>query len=123
MTGPAGDPEHSRLPIPLANMGLGPALDVVIELSSSQVGVEQELIRQPALAVGAHLVVELNTFGGQGAPPFDLMITYADVAGDRYSVAASWNTDEHRYDDIQIAAVASWGETRYLGCNHDRSVG
>jgi len=100
-TGPAGDPDRSRLAIPLVNVGTGPALDVVITLSA-EAHIEQELIQQPALAVSATCVVDLNTFNAPGAPDFDLAITYLDVAGDSYRVTAHWNTAEHRYDGIRV---------------------
>lgn len=125
LTGPAGDPERARLQIPLANVGTGPALDLVVTLSS-RAPIEQETIQQPALAVGANMVVELNTFREAGAPPFDLSITYADVAGDRYQVDASWNTDAHRYDNVRIETHGSRAKTSkiwYFGCNQGLGPG
>lgn len=123
-TGPAGDPERSRLSIPLKNVGTGPALGVLITLRS-EAPIQHDPVHHPAVAVGASLVVELNTFAAAGAPPFDLEITYDDVAGDHYRVHASWNTDEHRYEDVGIdtcCRAAADAETVVLRCNQPGSA-
>jgi hypothetical protein len=104
-TGPAGDPVRARLEVPLRNIGVGPALEVVISIQVHSSTRQQDRVEQPALAVGADIAGYLETHGAPSAPVFALQVTYRDVSDQRYETTGRWNPDEHRYDDLKIREI------------------
>jgi hypothetical protein len=92
------------LPVPLKNIGLGPALNVRVSFSSppdvAPQPIDSGLKRLPGIGVSDQVTAGLKTILAIGTPDFLIELIYDDVAGASYMTTARWDSRETEYRDI-----------------------
>jgi hypothetical protein len=108
--GPAGTPHRGLVPIPVRNIGLGPALDVQIAFSSPPHIAPQPIRtglqgRVPGMAVGEAATVAMRTSLAVEAPDFVVELAYTGVGGASYFTRARWDSRECAYADVSTTCL------------------
>jgi hypothetical protein len=107
---PGGLPAEGTLPIPLKNIGLGPAINVRVSFSSPP-GVAPQPIDPrargvlPGIGVGEPATAGLKTPLALGSPDFVIELAYDDVGGTGYVTTARWDATEAKYRDITTRPI------------------
>jgi len=102
--------EPGVLAVPVENIGSGPALDIVaraelllIDGTRAGHGGEPTSIGTLALGSSALTHIEIHTARWTEGACFALTLTYADVAGKRWTTTARYFGDPLRYEDVTIS--------------------
>jgi hypothetical protein len=104
--GPGMVAHGGLIPVPLKNVGLGPALNVSATFKSPSdiapqlISSEGDFARLPAIGIGELATVGLKTQLALGPLDFVIELTYDDLAQQKYFTSARWDSHDAEYRAI-----------------------